>query len=79
MDGEDLPDLGSDAPVPVVGDPFGEVAATIPGSIEAEEYDLGGEGVAYLDEDEANNGGVGETTRRPAAAVAPHISTGPFT
>lgn len=30
----------------------------MPGVIEAEEFDLGGEGVAYSDVDPGNNGGV---------------------
>lgn len=37
--------------------PYTGVAANIPGTIEAENFDLGGEGFAYHDTDEANNGG----------------------
>ncbi|HMG81823.1 MAG TPA: carbohydrate-binding protein, partial [Ferruginibacter sp.] len=42
--------------------PFGGTAATIPGIIQAENYDLGGQGVAYNDTDPANNGGQYRTT-----------------
>ncbi|CAN0439736.1 unnamed protein product, partial [Ectocarpus sp. 13 AM-2016] len=37
---------------------FDGVPASIPGRIEGEEYDYGGEGVAYSDTDAGNNGGV---------------------
>jgi glucosylceramidase len=37
--------------------PYGGVAWTIPGRIEAEDYDLGGEGIGYHDTDPANKGG----------------------
>ena len=37
--------------------PFGGNAWTIPGQIEAENFDLGGEGVAYHDTDPTNNSG----------------------
>jgi hypothetical protein len=37
--------------------PFGGVPRTIPGRIEAEDFDTGGEGVAYHDMDAINNGG----------------------
>ncbi len=39
------------------GDPYLGVPAEIPGAIEFENYDLGGEGVAYHDCDSENNGG----------------------
>lgn len=38
--------------------PFLGAAHAIPGPIEAEDYDLGGEGLAYLDCDATNNGGA---------------------
>jgi endoglucanase Acf2 len=38
------------------GTPFGGAPATVPGLIEAENYDLGGEGIAYHDVDENNIG-----------------------
>ena len=41
--------------------PFNDAPAAIPGIIEAEEYDLGGQGVAYNDTDESNNGGAFRT------------------
>lgn len=37
--------------------PYGGKAATIPGVIEAENYNLGGQGVSYYDEDRENQGG----------------------
>lgn len=48
-----------ETPAPVVlGDAFGGVPAVVPGVIEAEEFDTGGEGVGYSDADPGNNGGV---------------------
>ncbi len=49
--------VAGDTPEPVVGDPFFGVPHEIPGRIEAEDYDLGGPGVSYNDEDASNNGG----------------------
>lgn len=40
------------------GGPYGGTAAAVPGTIEAEEFDLGGEGVGYSDTDAVNNPGV---------------------
>ncbi|WP_224018086.1 putative Ig domain-containing protein [Ferruginibacter albus] len=37
--------------------PYGGTARAIPGKIEAEDYDTGGEGIAYHDNDVANSGG----------------------
>ena len=37
--------------------PYGGSARTIPGIVEAEDYDNGGSGVAYNDDDASNNGG----------------------
>ena len=37
--------------------PYGGTVWSIPGRIEAEDYDTGGEGVAYHDTDSGNNGG----------------------
>lgn len=37
--------------------PFTGSPAPVPGRIEAEDYDLGGEGIAYSDTDSGNNGG----------------------
>ncbi len=42
--------------------PFSGSAITLPGSIEAEDFDNGGEGVAYHDSDAINNGGAGRTS-----------------
>lgn len=36
--------------------PFGGVAHIVPGIIEAEDYDVGGEGISYSDADNGNNG-----------------------
>jgi len=44
-------------PATVTESPYGGTAATIPGIIQAENYDLGGQGVAYNDTDPANDGG----------------------
>lgn len=38
-------------------DPYGGSAAAIPGTIQAENYDVGGAGVAFQDSDANNNGG----------------------
>ncbi len=45
-----------------VQSPYGGSAATIPGVIQAENYDLGGQNVAYNDADVANQGGAYRTT-----------------
>jgi uncharacterized protein YjdB len=42
--------------------PFGGTAWAIPGTIEVENFDNGGEGVAYHDNDAVNSGGQGRTT-----------------
>ena len=42
---------------PTVLSPYNVFAAGVPGVIEAENFDYGGEGVAYHDEDETNHGG----------------------
>jgi beta-glucanase (GH16 family) len=44
------------SPCTVTESPYGGVVRNIPGKIEAEDYDLGGEGVAYHDNDMSNNG-----------------------
>lgn len=46
-----------DTPVSKTGG-YGGEPASIPGTIEAEEYDFGGQSVAYYDTDVGNNGGV---------------------
>ncbi len=46
---------------PPVQEPFFGAPHAIPGTVEAEDYDLGGQTVAYLDEDAANNGGAYRT------------------
>ncbi len=45
-----------------VGNPFGGALAAVPGRIEAENFDLGGEGVAYHDTTTKNEGGSYRTT-----------------
>ncbi|MBA3469045.1 MAG: carbohydrate-binding protein [Herpetosiphonaceae bacterium] len=42
--------------------PYGGTARSVPGTIQAEDFDNGGEGVAYHDNDAVNNGGQGRTT-----------------
>ncbi len=55
--------IATDAVNVIVGDgcdgqaPFGGAPAVIPGIVEAENFDEGGPGVAYLDSDSSNNGG----------------------
>ncbi|MEH0153464.1 alpha-amylase family glycosyl hydrolase [Limibacter armeniacum] len=46
---------------PATQSPYGGIAATIPGIIEAEAYDEGGQGIAYQDNDTGNNGGAFRT------------------
>ena len=55
-----LPPSPSPSPSPEVDTTaaFGGVPATIPGTVEAENFDIGGEGAAYSDTDPGNNGGV---------------------
>lgn len=48
-------------PAPVIPTgPFGGSSAVVPGLIEAEGYDFGGQGVGYFDTDAGNNGGVSD-------------------
>lgn len=42
--------------------PYAGSSAVIPGKIEAEDFDKGGEGIAYKDSDTSNNGGKYRTT-----------------
>lgn len=42
----------------IEGGPYENSPATIPGTIEGEQYDSGGQGVAYSDADAANVGQV---------------------
>jgi len=44
------------------GTPYGGTAAAIPGTVQFENYDLGGEGMAYHDTDTTNNGGQYRTS-----------------
>lgn len=44
-------------PAAVPQSPYAGVAANIPGKIEVENYDLGGQGIAYNDNDAINSGG----------------------
>ena len=48
-------------PPPSASGPYGGTPAAIPGTIEAENYDLGGEGVAYHDTTAGNSGNVYRT------------------
>jgi hypothetical protein len=47
-------------PPPVTGDPYHGSPLTLPGIVQAEDFDLGGEGVAYHD-NPGNNGGLYRT------------------
>ncbi|MFL5728230.1 MAG: Ig-like domain-containing protein [Cytophagaceae bacterium] len=47
---------GTSTPPAVSQTPYGGTPGAIPGKIEAEGYDLGGEGIAYHDVDATNNG-----------------------
>jgi len=49
-------------PATVTESPYGGTAWPIPGTIQAENYDLGGQGVAYNDNDAVNSGGQYRTT-----------------
>ncbi len=51
--------------IPAAQLPFNGSPLAIPGKIEAEEYDKGGQGIAYSDTDSTNNGGL----FRPAEGV----------
>jgi len=46
----------------VASSPYGGTAANIPGTIQVENFDLGGQNVAYNDVDATNNGGQYRTT-----------------
>lgn len=50
-------------------EPFGEKPWAIPGKIEAENYDVGGQGVSYFDEDFQNKGGFYRKDRVDIVAV----------
>jgi beta-glucosidase len=60
---DDIGNVGVDTIAVTLGDggggqlPFNGSPATLPGLIQAEDYDLGGTGVAYQDADAGNNGG----------------------
>jgi len=50
-------------PLSITGEaPYGGTAWPIPGTIQAENYDVGGQGIAYYDTDTANDGGQYRTT-----------------
>ncbi len=50
-------------PPPTPGQtPYGGTAAAVPGTVEAEDFDEGGEGVAYHDSDATNSGGQYRST-----------------
>lgn len=50
-------------------EPFGGKPWTIPGKIEAENYDVGGQGASYFDEDFQNKGGFYRTDRVDIVAI----------
>lgn len=47
----------SSTPPPTGSSPYSGTAASIPGTVQAEDFDAGGEGVAYHDSTSGNNGG----------------------
>ncbi|UYZ64944.1 RICIN domain-containing protein [Hymenobacter weizhouensis] len=47
---------------PATQAPYGNTARALPGTIQAEDYDTGGEGVAYHDDDTNNRGGAYRTS-----------------
>jgi hypothetical protein len=53
---------GGGVPAPPSSSPFGGIPATVPGIIEAERFDEGGEGVAYHDTTAGNKGGAYRAT-----------------
>lgn len=53
-----IPRVGCSIAGPVGQSPYGDAAAAVPGIVEAENYDLGGQGVAYSDVETANRGGT---------------------
>ncbi len=55
--------------------PYGGTAASMPGTVEAENFDNGGEGIAYHDVDAANNGGQYRTTEGPDIQTHPGTGT----
>ena len=50
--------------------PYGGTAAVVPGTVEVENFDDGGPGVAYADSDAGNNGGAYRTTNVDVKADA---------
>ena len=58
-------------PPPPVPTPYGGTPVTLPGLVEAENFDNGGSGVAYLDANPQNSGGV----YRPAEGVDVEATT----
>ncbi len=72
--GTDGKDLGADigainAAMNPISSPFTGTPAAVPGVIEAENFDNGGEGVAYHDTDVGNNGNAYRTTNVDVRAV----------
>lgn len=58
LDADGTPATTFDEVIPTVDEAYRGNPPQIPGLIEAEEYDLGGEGVGYSDSDDSNIGGV---------------------
>ena len=57
-------------PAPTVSSgPFLGVSVVIPGTVEAEEFDYGGEGVGYHDTSAGNDGGVGSVRNAIASLM----------
>jgi endonuclease/exonuclease/phosphatase family metal-dependent hydrolase len=50
------------APPPTVSSPYGGSARSLPGTVQAEDFDMGGNGVGYYDESSGNEGGAYRST-----------------
>jgi endoglucanase len=57
-------------PPPPAGSPYGGTARAVPGTIQAEDFDDGGEGVGYHDSDAMNSGGQYRATGVDVEATA---------
>ena len=57
-----IPGVTSRGVVATASPNYGGTAWLVPGSIQAEDFDIGGEGVAYHDTDAVNSGGVYRST-----------------
>jgi hypothetical protein len=65
----------SSAPITPAQSPYGGKAWAVPGTIQAEDYDVGGEGVAYHD---TTSGNAGAVHRADGVDIAPNMDGGPI-